>query len=110
MAGAMALSIGIAIQNFSEGAIISMLLRSEGECKRQAFLYGVLSGIVEPVTAVLTIWVAGFVASVLPYGGMIYVVVEELIPEISEEKHSKLGTVFFALGFTAMLALDAALR
>ena len=115
MAGAMALSIGIAIQNFPEGAIISMPLRSEGESRWRAFLYGTLSGIVEPLAAVLTICAAGFVVPILPYllsfaaGAMIYVVVEELIPEMSEGTHSNLGTVFFALGFTVMLALDVAL-
>lgn len=115
LAGAMALSIGIAIQNFPEGAIISMPLRSEGEGKGKAFLYGVLSGVVEPVAAALTVWLAGFVVPILPYllsfaaGAMVYVVVEELIPEMSEGKHSNLGTVFFALGFTVMLALDVAL-
>lgn len=114
-AGAMALSIGIAVQNFPEGAIISMPLRSEGESRVRAFLYGTLSGVVEPIAAVLTIWAAGFVVPVLPYllsfaaGAMIYVVVEELIPEMSEGKHSNLGTLFFALGFTVMLALDVAL-
>ena len=111
----MALSIGIAIQNFPEGAIISMPLRSAGAQRRQAFLYGVLSGVVEPIAAVLTIWAAGLVLPVLPYllsfaaGAMIYVVVEELIPEASTGKHSNLGTLFFAAGFTVMLALDVAL-
>lgn len=115
MTGALALSIGIAIQNFPEGAIISMPLRSEGVKKRKAFLYGILSGIVEPAAAVITILVAGFVIPALPYllsfaaGAMIYVVVEELIPEMSAGHHSNLGTVFFAIGFTVMLALDVAL-
>ncbi len=113
--GALALSIGIAIQNFPEGAIISMPLRSAGAQRRQAFLYGVLSGVVEPIAAVLTIWAAGLVLPVLPYllsfaaGAMIYVVVEELIPEASTGEHSNLGTLFFAAGFTVMLALDVAL-
>ena len=113
--GALALSIGIAIQNFPEGAIISMPLRSAGAQRRQAFLYGVLSGVVEPIAAVLTIWAAGLVLPVLPYllsfaaGAMIYVVVEELIPEASAGEHSNLGTLFFAAGFTVMLALDVAL-
>lgn len=113
--GALALSIGIAIQNFPEGAIISMPLRSEGEEKGKAFLYGILSGVVEPLAAILTIWMAGFVLPALPYllsfaaGAMIYVVVEELIPEASAGKHSNLGTLFFAGGFTVMLALDVAL-
>ncbi len=103
-AGALALSLGIAIQNFPEGAIISMPLRAEGMKKGQAFLSGVLSGIVEPLGAVLTILAAQFVLPALPYllsfaaGAMLYVVVEELIPEMSAGKHSNIGTVFFALG------------
>lgn len=114
-AGALALSLGIAIQNFPEGAIISMPLKAEGMKKRTAFLYGILSGVVEPVAAVLTILAASFVLPALPYllsfaaGAMIYVVVEELIPEMSAGRHSNLGTLFFALGFTVMLALDVAL-
>lgn len=113
--GALALSLGIAIQNFPEGAIISMPLRAEGMSKGKAFFYGVLSGIVEPVGAVLTILAAGFVVPLLPYllsfaaGAMVYVVVEELIPEMSEGKHSNVGTVLFAAGFTVMMALDVAL-
>ena len=113
--GALALSVGIAIQNFPEGAIISMPLRAEGVSKGKAFVYGILSGIVEPLGAVLTIAAAGFIVPVLPYflsfaaGAMIYVVVEELIPEMSEGKHSNIGTVFFALGFTIMMILDVAL-
>lgn len=113
--GALALAIGIAIQNFPEGAIISMPLRSEGAGRGRAFLYGALSGAVEPVAALLTVCAARFVVPALPYllsvaaGAMIYVVVEELIPEMSEGRHSNLGTVFFALGFTVMLALDVAL-
>ena len=113
--GALALSIGIAIQNFPEGAIISMPLRAEGIRKGKAFLYGVLSGVVEPLAAVLTIWAAGFILPALPYllsfaaGAMIYVVVEELIPEASAGAHSNLGTLFFAAGFTVMLALEVAL-
>ena len=115
MAGALVLAIGIAIQNFPEGAIISMPLRSEGMKKSKAFLYGALSGVVEPIAALLTIWGSGYVIPFLPYllsfaaGAMIYVVVEELIPEMSEGNHSNLGTVFFALGFTVMLTLDVAL-
>ena len=114
-AGALALSLGIAIQNFPEGAIISMPLRSEGVGKPKAFLYGVLSGIVEPLGALLTILAASLVLPALPYllsfaaGAMMYVVVEELIPEMSSGKHSNLGTVFFALGFTLMMTLDVAL-
>lgn len=115
MMGAMALSLGIAIQNFPEGAIISMPLRSEGMKKGKAFLYGMLSGAVEPAAAVLTILASSWIIPLLPYllsfaaGAMMYVVVEELIPEMSSGKHSNLGTVFFALGFTVMLALDVAL-
>lgn len=115
MMGAMALSIGIAIQNFPEGAIISMPLRSEGIRKTRAFAGGVLSGIVEPIGAVLTILAAGFVVSVLPYllsfaaGAMLYVVVEELIPEMSVGEHSNIGTIFFAVGFSLMMILDVAL-
>lgn len=113
--GALALSLGIAIQNFPEGAIISMPLRAEGISKGKAFLYGALSGAVEPVGAALTILAAGFVIPFLPYllsfaaGAMVYVVVEELIPEMSEGKHSNVGTVLFAAGFTVMMALDVAL-
>lgn len=113
--GALALSIGIAIQNFPEGAIISMPLCSEGEGKGKAFLHGVLSGVVEPLAAILTVWAAGVILPALPYllsfaaGAMIYVVVEELIPEASAGEHSNLGTLFFAAGFTVMLALDVAL-
>lgn len=115
MAGALTLSIGIAIQNFPEGAIISMPLRAEGMKKWESFLYGALSGVVEPIAAIFTIWAAGLLIPVLPYllsfaaGAMIYVVVEELIPEMSTGHHSNLGTIFFAFGFTVMLALDVAL-
>ena len=114
-AGALALSLGIAIQNFPEGAIISMPLRAEGVGKGRAFFYGVLSGAVEPVGALLTIWLSTFVVPLLPYllsfaaGAMMYVVVEELIPETSAGAHSNLGTIMFALGFTLMMALDVAL-
>lgn len=112
---ALALSIGIAIQNFPEGAIISLPLRANGETKGRALLYGILSGVVEPIAAILTIMAAGFIVPALPYllsfaaGAMIYVVVEELIPEMSAGKHSDIGTVLFALGFTVMMALDVAL-
>lgn len=115
VAAAMALSIGIAIQNFPEGAIISMPLRVEGMKVSKAFAGGVLSGIVEPVGAVLTILAAGYIVPALPYllsfaaGAMIYVVVEELIPEMSQGEHSDLGTIFFAVGFTVMMSLDVAL-
>lgn len=115
MAGALALSIGIAIQNFPEGAIISMPLRSEGMKRSAAFGCGVLSGVVEPIGALLTILAAGLIVPALPYflsfaaGAMVYVVVEELIPEMSQGKHSDVGTVFFAVGFTVMMILDVAL-
>lgn len=115
VAAAMTLSIGIAIQNFPEGAIISMPLRAEGMKVSKAFAGGVLSGIVEPVGAVLTILAAGYIVPALPYllsfaaGAMIYVVVEELIPEMSQGEHSDLGTIFFAVGFTVMMSLDVAL-
>ena len=114
-AGALALSLGIAIQNFPEGAIISMPLRAEGMKKGRAFLGGVLSGVVEPIGAVLTVLAASLVVPALPYllsfaaGAMLYVVVEELIPEMSEGKHSNIGTVFFAVGFSLMMVLDVAL-
>jgi ZIP family zinc transporter len=113
--GALTLSIGISLQNFPEGAIISMPLRAEGIGKGRSFLYGVLSGVVEPLAALLTIWAAGLILPALPYllsfaaGAMIYVVVEELIPEASAGEHSNLGTLFFAAGFTVMLVLDVAL-
>ncbi len=114
-ASALALSLGIAIQNFPEGAIISLPLRSEGESKGKAFLGGVLSGVVEPVGAVLTIIAAQLIIPALPYllsfaaGAMLYVVVEELIPEMSQGEHSNIGTVFFAVGFSLMMVLDVAL-
>ena len=113
--GALALSLGIAIQNFPEGAIISMTLRSEGMGKTKAFIGGVLSGIVEPIGAVITILAAGLIVPALPYllsfaaGAMLYVVVEELIPEMSAGEHSNIGTIFFAVGFTLMMILDVAL-
>ena len=115
MTGAFVLSAGIAIQNFPEGAIISMPLRAEGMGKGKAFLYGTLSGVVEPIGAVLTVLAAGLVLPILPYllsfaaGAMLYVVVEELIPEMSQGQHSNLGTVFFAVGFSVMMTLDVAL-
>ena len=114
-AGAMALSLGIAIQNFPEGAIISMPLRAEGMGKGRAFLSGMLSGIVEPIGAVLTVLAARLIIPALPYllsfaaGAMLYVVVEELIPEMSQGKHSDIGTIFFAVGFSVMMTLDVAL-
>lgn len=115
LAGALALSVGIALQNFPEGAIISLPLRSAGNSRVKSFLLGTLSGAVEPVGAVLAIALAGLVTPILPYmlsfaaGAMIYVVVEELIPEASEGGHSNLGTVSFAVGFALMMVLDVAL-
>ena len=112
---ALALALGIAIQNFPEGAIVSMPLRAEGMPKGQTFLYGVLSGAEEPLASFITILMASAVVPILPYflafaaGAMMYVVVEELIPEMSEGKHSNLGTIAFALGFTVMMILDVAL-
>ena len=114
-AGALALSLGIAIQNFPEGAIVSMPLRAEGMDKGRTFLYGVLSGVVEPIAAACTIFAAGALVPVMPYllafaaGAMMYVVVEELIPEMSEGKHSNFGTVAFSLGFVLMMILDVTL-
>lgn len=115
-AGAMALSIGIAIQNFPEGAIISLPLRSEkGVGKGKAFALGTLSGVVEPIGAILTVLLFRFISPLLPYllafaaGAMIYVVVEELIPEASEGEHSNVGTIGFAAGFVLMMVLDVAL-
>ncbi len=113
--GALALSVGIAIQNFPEGAIISMPLKAEGMKKSKAFFNGVASGIVEPIGALITVAAAGFILPALPYllsfvaGAMLYVVVEELIPEMSAGNHSNVGTVFFAVGFSIMMALDVAL-
>ena len=113
--GALALSLGIAIQNFPEGAIISMPLKAEGMSRGRAFWAGTLSGAVEPVGALFTIWAAGLVVPALPYllsfaaGAMIYVVVEELIPEMSQGEHSNVGTICFALGFSVMMVLDVAL-
>ena len=113
--GALALSLGIAIQNFPEGAIISMPLKAEGMSKGKAFLMGTLSGAVEPLGALFTILAAGLVVPALPYllsfaaGAMLYVVIEELIPEMSQGQHSNVGTICFALGFTLMMALDVAL-
>lgn len=115
MAGAFALAVGIAIQNFPEGAIISMPLKSEGVSKSRAFLYGTLSGIVEPIGAIITILLTNAVVPILPYllsfaaGAMIYVVVEELIPESQAGEHSNIGTIGVAIGFTIMMILDVAL-
>lgn len=115
MAGALALSLGIAIQNFPEGAIVSMPLRADGNSRVRSFIIGSLSGIVEPIAAVITMMLAAFVLPVLPYllafaaGAMIYVVVEELIPETQEGLHSNMGTIGFALGFALMMVLDVVL-
>ena len=115
LGGALALAVGIAIQNFPEGAIISMPLHTEGMKKGRAFWAGMLSGAVEPVGAVLTILAASFVLPALPWllsfaaGAMVYVVVEELVPEMAEGEHSDIGTILFAAGFTLMMALDVAL-
>ena len=115
LAGAFALSIGIAIQNFPEGAIISMPLKNEGISKPKAFLYGTLSGVVEPIGAIITILLTSIVTPILPYllsfaaGAMIYVVVEELIPESQAGEHSNIGTIGVAIGFVIMMILDVAL-
>ena len=115
IAGALALSIGIAVQNFPEGAIISMPLRAEGVKKGKSFVLGMISGVVEPLAAILTILAADLVLPILPYllsfaaGAMIYVVVEELIPESAMGKHSNIGTIAFAIGFCLMMILDVAL-
>jgi ZIP family zinc transporter len=114
-AGALALALGIALQNLPEGAIISMPLKSNGMKRSKAFGYGVLSGVIEPIGAVVTLLLADLVVPVLPYllsfsaGAMLYVVVEELIPEMSEGEHSNIGTIFFAVGFSLMMVLDVAL-
>lgn len=115
LAGAIALSCGIAVQNFPEGAIVSMPLKTEGLSKPKAFLYGALSGIVEPIAAIITILLANTVMPILPYmlsfaaGAMIYVVVEELIPESQAGEHSNIGTIGVAIGFVIMMILDVAL-
>lgn len=115
LAGAFALAIGIAIQNFPEGAIISMPVCAAGVGKKKAFLYGALSGVVEPVGALLTLMLSKYLIPVMPYllsfaaGAMIYVVVEELVPESAQGKHSNIGTIGFAIGFAIMMALDVAL-
>lgn len=113
--GALALSIGIAIQNFPEGAIISLPLKDEGKSKNKAFFYGMLSGIVEPIGAILTILLASLITPILPYflsfaaGAMIYVVVEELIPDAKSGNHSNLTVIGVTLGFVLMMILDVAL-
>lgn len=115
MSAALALCIGIAIQNFPEGAIISLPLRAQGLTRAKAFVYGLLSGIVEPIASFITILLSSLITPVLPYmlafaaGAMMYVVVEELIPEMSQDKHSNVGTIAFAIGFSVMMVLDVAL-
>lgn len=115
MSSAFALSVGIALQNFPEGAIVSMPMKSTGVSKKKAFAYGALSGIVEPIAAVMTIALTSILVPVLPYllsfaaGAMIYVVVEELIPELQEGGHSNIGMIGVAFGFTLMMVLDVAL-
>lgn len=115
MAGALALSVGIAIQNIPEGAIVSMPLRAVGNSRRKSFFIGTMSGAVEPIAAIITILLASFITPVLPYllavagGAMMYVVVEELIPETQEGKHSNVGTIGFAAGFLLMMVLDVLL-
>lgn len=114
-AGALALAIGIAIQNFPEGAIISLPLAGNGNGKLKSFTLGMLSGIVEPIAAIITILLTSLIVPILPYllafaaGAMLYVVVEELIPEASSGEHSNNGTIGFAVGFVLMMALDVAL-
>ena len=114
-AATLALALGIAIQNFPEGAIVSLPLHTEGMKKHKAFVFGALSGIVEPLGAVITLLLAGIIVPALPYflsfaaGAMRYVVVEELIPEMSEGEHSHIGTIFFAVGFSVMMVLDVVL-
>lgn len=115
LAGAIALAVGIAIQNFPEGAIISLPLKSDGSTRGKAFIYGMLSGIVEPIFAVITVLLTNYILPFLPYllsfaaGAMIYVVVEELIPESAAGEHSDIGTIGFAVGFLIMMTLDVAL-
>ena len=115
LSGAFALAIGIAIQNFPEGAIISIPLRGEGISRKRAFAYGALSGVVEPIGAIITILLTSIVVPILPYilsfaaGAMIYVVVEELIPESQAGEHSNIGTIGVAIGFVLMMILDVGL-
>lgn len=115
IAGAIALTVGVAIQNFPEGAIISMPLKAEGVTKTKAFMYGALSGIVEPIAAIITILLTNAVVPILPYllsfaaGAMIYVVIEELIPDSQTGEHSNIGTIGVAIGFVIMMILDVGL-
>ena len=112
MAGALALSLGIAIQNIPEGAIISMPLRAAGNSRRRSFMIGSLSGIVEPLGGALVLLLASAATSAMPYllpfaaGAMLYVVIEELVPEASQGEHSNISTIGFALGFALMMILD----
>lgn len=114
-AGALTLALGIAIQNFPEGAIISLPLKANGISRTRAFIYGSISGIVEPIAAVITILISSLIAPMLPYylhlpqAAMIYVVVEELIPQSQDGEHSNIGTIGFAAGFVLMMILDVAL-
>ncbi|MCI9339916.1 MAG: ZIP family metal transporter, partial [Dorea sp.] len=115
VAGAFALAIGIAVQNLPEGFIVSLPIRSEGKGRGRAFLYGSMSGIVEPIAGGITVLLAAYITPVLPYllafaaGAMIYVVVEELVPESAQGEHSNIGTIGFAAGFVLMMILDVAL-
>ena len=115
LAGAVALALGMGLQNFPEGAAVSLPMKSQGVSRRKAFLCGAASGVVEPIFGLLTVLVAGSITGIMPWvlsfaaGAMIYVVVEELIPEMSEGEHSNIGTISFALGFTLMMILDVAL-
>ena len=114
LASAMVLAVGIALQNFPEGAIVSMPLRAEGMPKRKTFLYGVLSGVIEPIGALMTAFAASLFLPIMPYllafaaGAMFYVVVEELVPEMAKGSHNNFGTICFAVGFVVMMALDKA--
>ena len=113
--GALALALGIAIQNFPEGAIISMPLHTEGKSRMKSFILGVLSGIVEPIGALMTIYASALLVPIMPYllcfaaGAMMYVVVEELVPEMSQGEHSHAGVLMFTFSFTLMMVLDVAL-
>jgi ZIP family zinc transporter len=115
LSGAFALAIGIAIQNFPEGAVVSLPLRAEGASRKKAFALGALSGAVEPVGALITLLAAEALSPFMPYllslaaGAMIYVVIEEMLPEVSEGEHFDAGTILFAVGFTLMMVLDSAL-
>lgn len=115
MAGALALAIGVAIQNFPEGAIVSMPLKAAGNSRKKSFFIGTLSGFVEPIAAIITILITSTIVPILPYllafaaGSMMYIVVEELIPDTQQGKHSNIGTIGFSLGFVLMMILDVVL-